>query len=210
MSTSSAVASAEQHATPEGSRVENMGRNFEGRLHMRVTGLSDPLELRYLSRGERGRLQIDRPGKGSGAFDAIFAGDQVLVFDHVKRGYRARDLDAVPKKEEPSDDVRVERTSAQKDISGLLCYPWRMSAGSQKIDACVSALPGPFDTDKLETLSGMDVPAWVEKLIADRYLPIAATVTENGRELYKLELLQYSPSEVPENELTLPANYRKL
>jgi hypothetical protein len=139
----------------------------------------------------------------------IFAGDQALVLDHASRRYSARDLNTVPKKEEPSVEVKEERTSDRRELSGLFCYPWQLSAGSQKIDACVRGLPGPFDTDKLETLSGLDVPAWVEKLIADEYLPIAATVTENGREKYKLQLVQYSPQQVAENELTVPANYQR-
>jgi hypothetical protein len=178
-------------------------------LQLRVTGGPQPLELRYLSRGERGRLQIDRPGSAAPGFDVIFAGDQALVLDHAGRRYSARDLNNVPKKEEPSLEVKEERTSDRRELSGLLCYPWQLSAGSQKIDACVRGLPGPFDTDKLETLSGLDVPAWVEKLIADDYLPIAATVTENGREKYKLQLVQYSPQQVAENELTVPANYQR-
>jgi hypothetical protein len=52
---SAAVASADQHGTRiEGPRDENMGRNFEGRLQLRVIGGPRPLELRYLSHGERG------------------------------------------------------------------------------------------------------------------------------------------------------------
>jgi hypothetical protein len=207
---SAAVASAEQRGTRiEGPRDENMGRNFEGRLQLKITGPSRPLELRYLSHGERGRLQIDRPDAGTPGFDAIFAGDQALVLDHAKRRYSVLDLDDVPKKQEPSVDVKVERASDRRELSGLLCYPWQLSAGNQKVDACVRGLPGNFDADKLETLSGLDVPAWVEKLIDDDYLPIAATVTENGREKYKLELVQYSPQPVPENELTVPANYQR-
>jgi hypothetical protein len=175
---------------------------------MRVTGLHEPLELHYLSRGERGRLQIDRPGSESPPFDAIFAGDHVFVLDHAKRRYRERTLGDVPKNRETSD-VHVERTRDQREVNGLLCYPWRLSSGEQTIEACVRALPGTFDTDKLESLSGFDIPAWVEKVIADSYLPISARVTQAGRELYKLELLQYSPDEVPDNELAVPANYQK-
>jgi hypothetical protein len=105
--------------------------------------------------------------------------------------------------------VDVTRTEDRRELKGLLCYPWHLSVKNQKIDACVRGIPGPVDTDKLETLSGFDIPAWVEKLIGDGYLPIEATVTENGHELYKLELEQYSPAEVPENELMVPANYKE-
>ena len=207
----SAVASAEQNSNRvEGPRTENMGRNFEGRLHWRVQGISHPLEVTYMSRGERGRLQIDRPGAGAAAFDAIFAGDQAIVLDHAKRRYRSYDLNKVDERKEPNSDVDIERTSDRRELSGLLCYPWRLSVGAQKIEACVRGLPGPFNSDKLETLSGLDVPAWVEKVVGDGYLPVSATVTENGRELYKLELVQYSPQEVPENELSVPSNYQKL
>ncbi len=96
MGSSMAVASAERQGTRlEGPRAENEGRNFEGRLQLRVSGLAQSLQIRYLSRGERGRLQVERTG-GSG-FDAIFAGDQVIIIDHAQRRYRARDLNDIPK-----------------------------------------------------------------------------------------------------------------
>lgn len=187
-----------------------MGRNFEGRLQVRVNGLPQPLEVRYLSRGERGRLQVERPGARGGSFDVIFAGDQALVLDHTRRGYKAHDLNDVPPRSETKSEVKVTRTSDRRELAGLFCYPWQLSSGAQQVSACVRGLPGPVDTDKLETLSGLDVPAWLEQLLDDRYLPIAATVTEHGRRLYEVELLQYSPEEVTENELSVPANYQKL
>jgi hypothetical protein len=204
---SPAVASADAHGTrTEGPRADNMGRNFEGRLRQRFTG-SNPLEFSYLSHGERGRLQIQKLGSQP-TFDAIFAGDQALVLDHVRRRYRSVDLNRVEKKREKDEEVRVERTEDRKEVKGLLCYPWQLTSGAQHISACVRGLPGPFDTDKFETLSGLDVPAWVEKLVSERYLPIEATVTEGGRKVYELVLEQYSPDEVPENELSVPANYQ--
>jgi hypothetical protein len=207
IASSPVVASAEAHGTRvEGPRTENMGRNFEGRLRQRVTG-PHPLELRYLSRGERGRLQIERPGSEP-TFDAIFAGDQAIVLDHSRRRYRTFDLNRVDKKSEKDEKVDVERTQDRKEIKGLLCYPWQLKSGAQQISACVRGLPGPFDTDKLETLSGLNVPAWVETLIGDRYLPVEASVTEGGRKVYELVLEEYSPDEVPENELSVPANYQ--
>lgn len=206
---SAAVASADTHGTRlEGPRDQNMGRNFEGRLRARVTGLSHPVEIRYVSRGERGRLQIERPG--SAAFDVILAGDQALVLDHANRRYRAHDLNTIKPRAEPSTEVQVERTSDRRELSGLLCYPWRLRSGAERVETCVRGLPGPVDADKLETLSGFDLPAWLEQLLSDQYLPIAATVTEGDRKRYELELLQYSPDEVPENELSIPANYQKL
>src|SRR4051812_31164451 len=97
IASNSAVAAAEQHGTRlQGPLADNEGRNFEGRLQLRVTGLREPLQIRYLSRGERGRLQLER--EGSSGFDAIFAGDQVIVLDHSRRRYRAQELKQVPKK----------------------------------------------------------------------------------------------------------------
>jgi hypothetical protein len=207
---SAAVPSAEQHGTRiEGPREENMGRNFEGRLQWRVVGTGPDLNIRYLSRGERGRLQLERPGSGEAAFDAIFAGDQVIVLDHAQHRFRRQDLNQVPKKSEPKVDVTIEQTSDRREVQGLLCYPWQLTSGSQKIDACVRGAPGPVDTDKLETLSGKDIPAWVEELAERRYIAITATVSEGGRKLYELQLVQYSPDEVPENELAVPANYQQ-
>ncbi len=74
----------------------------------------------------------------------------------------------------------MKRASDRIMMHGLTCYPWRLDSGRQKIEACVRGLPGPFDTDKLETLMGKDVPAWLEQLVKLEYLPIAATVTEAG------------------------------
>ena len=48
MGSSMAVASAERQGTRlEGPRAENEGRNFEGRLQLRVSGLAQPLQIRY-------------------------------------------------------------------------------------------------------------------------------------------------------------------
>ena len=134
----------------------------------------------------------------------------MIVIDHARRRYRARDLNDIPQRSEANAEVEVKRASDRIMMHGLTCYPWRLDSGRQKIEACVRGLPGPFDTNKLETLMGKDVPAWLEQLVKLEYLPIAATVTEGGRELYKLELVQYSPDPVPENELVVPENYQKL
>jgi hypothetical protein len=204
----SAVSSAEQQGTRLGGpRAENMGRNFEGRLQWRVSGTKQPMQVRYLSRGERGRLQIERPGSGAATFDAIFAGDRAIVLDHAQRRYHSYELGKVEKKREPGVDVREERTDERREVMGLVCNPWQLSSGAQRISACVRGLPGPFDTDKLETLSHLDVPAWLETLVAKDYLPITATVSQDGKTSYEVTLERYSPDEVPENELTVPANY---
>jgi len=132
------------------------------------------------------------------------------VLKHAVRKYAVRDMNDVKPRTEPKVDVTVEQTSDRTMLAGLACYRWRLKAGPQTVETCVRGLPGAIDSDKLETLLDIDVPAWVEKLIEDNYLPVSATVSENGRELYRLELLQYSPDAVPENELSVPANYQKI
>jgi hypothetical protein len=84
-----------------------------------------------------------------------------------------------------------------------------MTDGALRISACVSPLPGTFDVDKFETVSGLDVPAWVERLLDEQTLPLRASVADaHGRELYSLELVEYSPGPVDESMLVMPATYR--
>ncbi|HVZ31508.1 MAG TPA: hypothetical protein VG963_03735, partial [Polyangiaceae bacterium] len=55
--------------------AENMGRNFQGTLLVRVQGGFGSEELRYLSHGDTARLQIDtleaKPGAPTLHFDAL-------------------------------------------------------------------------------------------------------------------------------------------
>jgi hypothetical protein len=72
----------------------------------------------------------------------------------------------------------------------------------------VAALPGTFDVDKFETVSAIDVPAWVEELMRDELLPLQGSVRDaGGRELYAFELTEYTPGPVDASQLTLPQNY---
>jgi hypothetical protein len=214
------------HATPETavderpSVDENMGRGFQGRLAMRIRAPSGERTLRYQTRGNQARLQVDAssgsaapasersPGAGTN-FDALIWEQSMSMLNHERKTYRTVALDDVKASAEPDADVKIQKTGERSSLSGVTCERYQITQGELQVSACVSAVPGSFDVGKFETLSGIDVPPWAERLIEDDLLPLQAKVTDAaGHELYSLELIEYSPGPVDEAMLALPTNYR--
>jgi hypothetical protein len=203
------------HATPETavderpSVDENMGRGFQGRLAMRIRAPSGERTLRYQTRGNRARLQVDAPGDSAAAgaqspgvgtnFDALIWDQSISTLNHERKSYQTVALDDVKANAKPDADVKIQKTGERSSLSGVTCERYEMTQGELKISACVSAVPGSFDVGKFETLSQVDVPPWAEQLLEDDLLPLQAKVTDaGGRELYSLELIEYSPGPVDE------------
>jgi hypothetical protein len=200
-----------------------MGRGFQGTFKLAVTTKQGERTLTYLARGNSARLQVDqgtgaatprRGGNGSpasGNFDALIWDDKLSILDHERRVYRTSSLDAVQPVEEPEPDVELKRTGERVSLEGVICERYELSQGPLRISACVSALPGPFDVDKLEALSNIDVPPWAERLLDEKMLPLSASVKDaEQRELYALRLLEYSAQPVDPTLLAIPADYRPL
>ncbi len=222
--------SAEQRPTPpdtlppapgapgERPRVaQHMGRGFQGPLVLRVRtpdGGSD--DLRYLSLGNTARLQLDRAASSERRtparhLDALIWGESVSLLDHQQRTLRTFPLRQIRPRPEPAVDVEIESTGERRSLQGVFCERTLIQQGPLNIDACVSALPGTFDVDKLEAVSGLDVPAWVEALVKDQLLPLEARVTEGqGRLRYALELMQYAPGPIDPELIEVPDNYRRV
>lgn len=200
---------------------ENMGRGFQGTLALRIRAPSTERTLRYQTRGNRARLQVDAPN-GSAAqapaerspgarmsFDALIWDQSISMLNHAARTYQTLALDDVKERAEPDADVKIQKTGERGRLSGVTCERYEITQGKLHISACVSALPGTFNVDKFETVSRVDVPPWAEQLLDDEMLPLQAKVTDaGGRELYSLELIEYSPGPVDEAMLALPSNYR--
>lgn len=214
------------HASPETavderpSVDENMGRSFQGRLVMRVHTPSGERTLRYLTRGNRARLQVDAAaGAAAGGsndtggpamnYDALIWDQSISTLNHRQKTYRTLPLDDVKPRAENAGDVDVRKTGDRSSLAGVTCEHYEITDGPTRVSTCVSALPGSFNVDKFETSSGVDVPPWAEQLLDDEMLPLRAkAVDASGRELYSLELVEYSPGPVDEALLALPATYR--
>jgi hypothetical protein len=107
--------------------------------------------------------------------------------------------------------VHLEKSGERSSIEGVMCEAVSLQQGPIHVDACVSGLPGEFDVDKFEAATGIDVPAWAEQLLKQQLLPLRATARdEHGRELYRLELTEYSAGPVDRDLLSIPANYRQI
>jgi hypothetical protein len=214
------------HATPETavderpSVDENMGRGFQGTLALRLRAPSGERTLRYQTRGNRARLQVDGPNgaaaqapsqaRPSGAsLDALIWEQSLSFLNHEQKTYRTVALDDVKARDEPGADVKIQKTGERINLAGVTCERYQITQGELAVSACVSAIPGSFDVDKFEASSRVDVPPWAERLLGDDLLPLQAKVTDaGGRELYSLELIEYSAGPVDEAMLALPPNYR--
>jgi hypothetical protein len=217
---------AQDPAQPIGDRPsvnENMGRGFQGTLKLAVTTKQGERTLSYLARGNSARLQVDN-GRGAGTprdrldrsqprgnFDALIWDDKLSVLDHERRAYRTTLLDAVQAVEEPAPKVELKRTGERISLEGVICERYELTQGPLQISACVSPLPGPFDVDKLEALSNIDVPPWAERLLDEKMLPLSASVKDaEQHELYALRLVEYSAVPVDPTLLAIPSDYSPL
>jgi len=188
---------------------ENMGRGFQGSLELQARSPAGTRGLHYMTRGNKARLQVDSL-HGKGGFDALVWDENISVLDNAHQTYRTFALAAVQPKDGPDTQVVVKKTGERTSLQGVLCERYEMTEGPLHISACVSGLPGSFAVDKFEAISGLDVPAWVEQLLKDELLPLQASARDTqGREVYTLELIQYSAGPVDPALLALPQSYRK-
>jgi hypothetical protein len=196
---------------------QNMGRGFQGKLALRVTHSSgQQQQLRFSSLGNTARLQVDslaqpRPAAHPLHLDVLFWGEQLSILDHEQRTARTLSLQQIRPSEEPETPVELKNTGERSSIQGVFCEAVSLQQGPVHVDACAGSLPGEFDVDKFEAATGVDVPAWVETLVKKEMLPLRATARdEQGHELYRLELTEYSAGPVDRDLLSVPAGYRQI
>jgi hypothetical protein len=193
----------------------DMGRGFQGTLNVRLRAPSGDHSLRYLTRGNTARLQVDRvagnapAAKAGSNLDVMIWDKNIATLDHEQRTYRTSALEQVKAADEADSNIEINKTGERLGILGVICEQYQITDGPLRVSACVSPLPGTFDVGKFETVSGVDVPAWAERLLDEQMLPLRASVTDaRGQELYSLELVEYSPGPVDDSMLALPAAYR--
>jgi hypothetical protein len=199
--------SAGNAAVERPSVEDNMGRAFQGALQLRVREGGAERGLRFFASGNKARIQID--GTQGKNFDALVWDDQITTFDHERKSYTSVALAGLSAADEAQVDVKSEPVGERRTLQGVVCQPYRLEQKPYTIDACVSGVPGDFDVDKFETVSAIDVPAWAESLLEDHLLPLEATVREGAREVYRVELIQYTPAPVDAAMLAVPETYRR-
>jgi hypothetical protein len=194
---------------------QNMGRGFQGTLAVRIHRAgSQSQDLRYLNLGNTARLQIDTLGDVARKsaplhFDALIWGESISLMDHQRRSVRTFPLREIQPKAESETPVTIRRTGERTSLQGVFCERFELQQGELRVDACVAGLPGTFAVDELEAVSGLDVPAWVEQLLKDELMPLRASVQDAaGKQVYSLELMQYSPDPVDPSLLSVPENYK--
>ena len=187
-----------------------------GQLRLSVKGEAPPLGLRLATRGPRTRLEIER-GKGMKPMTLLLTGDDVVIaIDDASRIYSTRRWGDLKGSEEHEATVKLERTSERRVVSGLSCAVWRVTVEPQQTEACVKAAPAKLDPDKLEALARIDLPLWAERILEEGYLPLQATVRvlptggQPAREMYRVELSEYSSAPATEDEMAAPAAYKEL
>lgn len=193
---------------------ENMGRNFQGRMEFLVKVAGQPdRALRYLSRGNASRLQVDRK---TDPVDVLFLDDHVYALDHSNKTYRLFELAKISGK--PSDAISAVKIVhptpltplTHKMIQGVACEDWTVTEGAITVEACVAALPGSFDVGKFEAVTGLNVPTWLQRLLAEDDLPVSLRAKDaSGRELYSAVLEAYVPGPIDVENLSLPPGYKR-
>jgi hypothetical protein len=197
---------------------QDMGRRFQGKLALRLTDSNGAQEqLRFLSLGNTARLQLDplagprAPANHARHVDVLFWGEQLSLLDHEQRTARTLPLRQIRPTEEAETPVDITKSGDRSTIQGVVCEAVSLQQGPVHVDACVGGLPGEFDVDKFEAATSVDVPPWAEQLLKQDLLPLRATARDaQGRELYRLELTEYSAGPVDRELLSVPADYRQI
>jgi uncharacterized protein DUF4412 len=202
---------ASDNARP--STDQNMGRDFQGAIEWSLHDASGARRnVRYLARGNHARLQMDGI-QAKGAFDALIWDEKLSVIDSEHQTFSTVSLDDVKtdkaKHDADPDQVRLNKNGERKDLDGVICERYEMDDGPVHVSACVTGLSGTFDVDKLEAISGLDVPAWAEKLLDEELMPLQATARDaSGKELYAIDLVRYEAGPVDDALVSLPRTYR--
>ena len=196
---------------------QNMGRGFQGKLALRLTDNSgNQQQMRFLSLGNTARLQVDsldqpRATAHPRHLDVLFWGEQLSLLDNEQRTVRTLPLQQIRPTEEAETPVELKKSGQRSTVQGVMCEATTLQQGPMRVDACVSGLPGEFDVDKFEAATGVNVPPWAETLLKQEMLPLQATARDaQGRELYRLEVTEYSAGPVDRDLLSVPANYRQI
>jgi hypothetical protein len=189
------------------STTDNMARSFQGALKLRVSGEGGEHGLRFFASGNKARIQID--GVHGKNFDALVWDDNISMIDHDRKSYSTVALAGLKAADEAKSSVERKSAGERRTLQGVVCEPYELVQGPYVIDACTSGVPGDFQVDEFETVSGLDVPPWAESLLKDHLLPIQATVKRDGREVYRVELMEYSPPPVAAATLAIPAGYQQ-
>ncbi|HKO92339.1 MAG TPA: DUF4412 domain-containing protein [Polyangiaceae bacterium] len=194
---------------------EEMGRGFQGTLALRLHQASGDHDLRYQAYGNTARLQLDAlqapaNGKAPFHFDALIWDQSLSLIDHEQRSVRTLPLAEI-RASEATGSASLRETGERVAIQGVFCEGYEVQDGALQIEACVSALPNAFDVGKFETVSGLDVPPWLEQLLLDKRVPLRAVARDaGGQQRYSIELIQYTPGPVDPSLLVVPDNYRKM
>jgi len=192
-----------------------MGRGFQGTLALRLHQGSGEHDLRYQAYGNTARLQLDAlraPANGQAPFhfDALIWDQNLSLIDHEQRSVRTLPLAEV-RATAAKGGASLRETGERVAIQGVFCEGYEVQEGPLQIDACVGALPNAFDVGKFETLSGLDVPPWLEQLLLDKRVPLRAVARDaGGHERYSIELIEYTPGPVDPSLLVVPNNYRNI
>lgn len=184
-------------------------QRLTGHIKLEVKGQGEPLVIRLATRGERTRIDIDR-SKTQKPVSLLLTDDDAIVLDDTARTYSTSAWRDVAPRQERETDVKVERTSERRLVTGLWCSVWHLTLEPQNVEACVRAAPAKLDPDRLETLAKLDLPMWAELMLEDGYLPLQATVRDGTRELYRVELTEYSREQASEREIAAPTTYKEL
>jgi len=107
--------------------------------------------------------------------------ESISLLDHQQRSVRTLSLRQIRPMQEPPSTVVTHNTAQRSSIQGVFCEAYQLRDGPLRVDACVGALPGEFD---------------------------AVAHDASGRELYRLELVEYPPGPVERALLRVPANYQ--
>jgi hypothetical protein len=186
---------------------------FEGHITLKLAD-NDPSTVQYAAKGDRIKLGVRKVPGGAQDVDVIVDRREkkisLLLPDQKK--YTTVDAAQLEQKaRQYASQVQLVKTGNTETIAGRTCEEWTLTDRERKVTACVTQGPAYFDVAALEKATNFELPAWVERIVAEGYFPLRITVTDaQGKRITQSQVLSWTEGPVEEDDFKVPADYEKV
>jgi hypothetical protein len=176
---------------------------FEGDIVVDVRSAGTqklPVSVTFDIRGDR--VRYEPTASSVHAVDDL-AGQHAYVISDSKKVYA--DIDT----KGPAPQVRVERSTKEEKVAGLLCEDWTIDDGVEKADVCAAKGIAFFDPAG-EAKPGKVEPAWARTLTLQNAFPLRVVVHDrSGKEEYRAEAFEVRWKNVDESAFQVPSGFKR-
>jgi hypothetical protein len=188
-------------------------RPFEGEITLAVLydPASPPYSVKYEIRGTDVRYEPVGGAEPKSIFTiADLASREARVVSDGRKWYVEVATSQTPSSILPKANAIFRPTGAWETVAGYECEVWRMSRGSETLDACV-VRGVPFVDVVRWPPYRMATPAWADELTRAVAFPLKLVVWDRaGNHQLRFEATSVEEKPIDQSRFTVPAGYRKI